>query len=142
MKPQKKRVIRAVRPLVLAAAALTSLACSTGVNPPIEPRADPYDRQQVHVSSEDLRRSTAIGIPLASRDEAGNILYITLPIRSATNQSLYVDYRVTFFDPSGQVLNQTTWFTKTLEANTPDQIRVNSLGGRAADFQIDLRYAK
>lgn len=131
----------AARAILLAAISFSTLAC-TGVKPPIEPRADPYDRQQVHVSSEDLRRSTAIGTPLASRDDAGNILYITLPIRSATNQTLYVDYRVTFFDASGQVLNQTTWFTKTLEANTPDQIRVNSLGGRAADFQIDLRYAK
>jgi hypothetical protein len=53
-----------------------------------------------------------------------------------------VDYRVTFFDDNRQVINQTTWFTKTLEARTPDQISVNSTSPKATDFQVDFRYAR
>lgn len=121
---------------------LSSLACSTGVKPPIQGRADPYDSEQIHFATEDLRRSTAVGTPTASRDLDGNILYITIPIRSAVNQTLYVDYRVSFFDKSRFLLNQTGWFSKTLESNTPDQIQVNSLGPRAVDFQVDFRYSR
>lgn len=129
---------------VIAAAmlSLVSMACSTGVRPPIQGRSDPFDAQQIHFATEDLRRSTAVGTPMASRDAEGNILYITIPIRSAVDKTLYVDYRVSFFDQSRQLLNQTGWFSKTLEANTPDRIQVNSLGPRAADFQVDFRYSR
>ena len=65
-----------------------------------------------------------------------------MPIRDATDVRLYVDYRVTWFDDNRQVINQTTWFNKTLEPRTPDQISVNSTSPKAADFQVDFRYAK
>lgn len=118
-----------------------TLACNE-VKPPIQGRADPYDAQQVHFATEALRRDTAVGTPMPSRDDTGNILYVTIPIRSAINKTLYVDYRVSFFDKTGQLLNQTGWLSKTLEANTPDRIQVNSLGPRAADFQVDFRYSR
>ncbi|HRK31683.1 MAG TPA: DUF1425 domain-containing protein [Tepidisphaeraceae bacterium] len=127
--------------MVAALLSLTAAACNE-VKPPIQGRADPFDAQQVHFATESLRKDTAVGTPLLSRDDAGNILYVTVPIRSAINKSLYVDYRVTFFDQNGQQLNQTTWLSKTLEANTPDRIQVNALGPRAADFQIDFRYSR
>lgn len=117
------------------------IACNE-VKPPIQGRADPYDAQQIHFATDELRKDTAVGTPLPSRDDAGNILYVSIPIRSAINKNLYVDYRVSFFDSNGQLLNQTTWLSKTLEANTPDRIQVNSLGPRAADFQVDFRYSR
>ena len=91
--------------------------------------------------SERLRRDTAIGTPNVARDENG-LLFVTVPIRSAINKTLYVDYRVTFLDQTGQVVSRHGFFTKTLEPNTPDQIVVNSTSPRAADFQIDFRYAR
>ena len=113
-----------------------------GVHPPIQGRQDPYARGQVHFNKDDLRTQTAVDEPIATRDDAG-ILHVTVPIRSAINKRLYVDYRVTFFDKSGQVLpDQTGWMTKTLEMNTPDQITVNSSSNRAADFQVDFRWAR
>ena len=122
--------------------ALMTLLLAGCVKPPIEGRLDPYPANQVHFASKDLRDNTAVGTPEASRDDAGNILYITVPIRAATNRELHVDYRVTFFDRNRQVLNQTGWFTRTLAPNVPDYITVNSMGARAADFQMDLRYAQ
>jgi hypothetical protein len=112
------------------------------VKKPIEGRADPYPRAQVQFSSEDLRKHTAVGTPMPVRDPDGRLLYVTVPIRSASNLLIYLEYRVTFFDELDQPINQTTWFTKTLEPNTPDQITVNSMSPRAADFQIDFRYAR
>lgn len=121
-----------------------SLAMFTGctVNPPVQGRADPFDSQQIHFATDELRRDTAVGTPQVARTESGNILVVTIPIRSAINKNLYVDYRVSFFDSTGQLLNQTGWMSKTLEANTPDRVVVNSFGPRAADFQVDFRYSR
>ena len=122
--------------------ALAGFAAAGCVKPPIEGRLDPYPASQIHFASNDLRNETAVGTPNTTRDDTGNILYITVPVRAATNKELHVDYRVTFLDKNGQVLNQTGWFTRTLAPNVPDYITVNSLGSRAADFQMDFRYAQ
>ena len=111
------------------------------VKPPIEGRLDPYTPSQIHFASKELRNETAVGTPNLTRDDTGNILFVTVPVRAATNKELHVDYRVTFFDKNGQTLNQTGWFVKTLTPNVPDSITVNSSGARAADFQMDFRYA-
>jgi hypothetical protein len=112
-----------------------------GVKPPIEGREDPFTPAQVHFASEDLRTHTAVGEPKVSRDAAG-ILFVTVPIRAATDQQLHVDYRATFFDENRQVLDHTGWTTKTLAPNTPDSVQVNSTGTRARYFQVDFRYAR
>ncbi len=127
----------------LLPASLLLLAILSGcVKAPIEGRQDPYAPSQIMFASKDLRNNTAVSAPSVSRDEAGGILHITVPIRAATNKQLYVDYRTTFFDRNNQQISQTGWTRKTLAPNVPDRIVVNSMGPTAADFQIDLRYAK
>ncbi len=79
--------------------------------------------------------------PRVIRDEAG-LLHVTLPIRAATDLELYVDYRVTFFDSTGQTVSQFGWQTKVLHPNIFEEINVVSTTPQAADFRIDLRYAK
>jgi hypothetical protein len=95
----------------------------------------------VHFASEDLRRDTAVGRPIASRDEAG-LLFVAIPIRSAIDKTVYVDYRVTFFDQTGLEVGKTSWAHATLEANVPQRISVNSTTTRATDFQVDFRYSR
>jgi hypothetical protein len=112
------------------------------VKPPIEGRLDPYTPSQIHFASKALRDDTAVGTPNLTRDDTGNILFVTVPIRAATNKELHVDYRLTFLDKNGQVLSKTGWFTRTLAPNVPDYIEANSNGARAADFQMDFRYAQ
>jgi hypothetical protein len=132
------------RPIIAlcTVAFVVALVLAAGcVKPPIEGRLDPYSANQVHFASKELRDETAVGTPTVSRDEEGNILYVTVPVRAATDKELHVDYRVTFFDPNRQELWKTGWFTRTLAPNVPDSITVNSTGPRAADFQVDFRYA-
>ena len=128
---------RTTAPCIILSAALLA-GC---VKPPVQGRLDPYPSDQIHFAQKELRNETAVGTPIATRDEEGNILHVTVPIRAATNKELHVDYRVTFKDSSGQVLWRTGWFTRTLPPNVPDSITVNSTGPRAADFQVDFRYA-
>jgi len=135
----RSRIVSAV---VLAVAVLTATLLTGCVKPPIEGRLDPYPAQQIHFASRELKDETAVGTPILSRDEEWNILYVTVPVRAATNKELHVDYRVTFFDANRQELWKTSWFTRTLAPNVPDNITVNSTGSRAADFQVDFRYAQ
>ena len=103
---------------------------------------DPYAPSQIHFADEDLRSRTAVGRPVPERDAAG-LLRVTVPIRAASSHTLYVDYRVTFFDGNGTPLGPPTgWTAKPLESNVPDQIVFTSTSPKAADFQLDLRYAR
>jgi hypothetical protein len=126
---------------LLAISTLALVGCNT-VRGPIEGRADPFVSPQVTFASKDLAKSTAVGVPNLQRDDAGNLLHVTLPIRSAINKTLYVDYKVSFLDAGGGLISETGWMTKTLEANTPSSITVNSTSERAADFHVALRWAR
>lgn len=128
-----------MRYATLALVALFVTGCNM-VKAPIEGRQDPYTPAQIHFASKKLRSDTAVRAPVLSRENG--LLRVDVPIRSATNHTLYVDYRVSFFDDRGQQLYQTGWMTKTLPPNTPDQISVVSSTEQAADFQMDLRYAQ
>jgi hypothetical protein len=130
-----------LRASTLAALATLIVGCAGPLHEPITPRSDPYQRQQIHMVSEDLKYRTAVDTPHVWRDDGG-LLHITLPIRSTVDQQLYIDYRVTFLDRDGLPISQTGWMRKTLPPNVPDQFSVNSTSPLAADFQIDIRYAQ
>ena len=123
----------------LLVAVLALAGC--GVKAPIMARQDPYLPAQIQIASDGLRNRLAVDAPRLTRDGAG-LLIVTVPVRAATDQQLYVDYRVTFLDASGQVLSQSSWLSKTLAPNVFDQITVNSTDPRAADFQLALRWAQ
>lgn len=133
-----------MRLLLLSVLTLTLVGCDRSVRPPIDARADVVEDapRQIAFSSDRLRRRTAVGTPQVARDDAGNLLYVTVPIRSAVNRPVYVDYRYAFFDDAGQQVYQSGWQAKPLEANVPDQVTFNSVTDRAADFRVDFRLAK
>jgi Protein of unknown function (DUF1425) len=128
--------------LTLTASPLIAGLAGCAVNPPIEPRMDPYSPSQIHMDSEQLREDTAVGAPNTSRDDSG-ILYVTVPIRSAIDKTLYVDCYVTWIDKNGQPIGDRMGpKTVTLDPNTPSSVTFNSTTPRAADFQVDFRYAR
>jgi len=119
-----------------------TVAAGCGVKPPIEGRNDPYRTPQVAYSDESLRDVTAIGDIKLSRDNA-DILTVSVPIRSTNNSTRSIDWRVIFFDASGQPMsNGTGWSGIMLNANTYEYIKANSLRPGAKDFKIELRYSE
>jgi uncharacterized protein YcfL len=126
--------------LLLPTLALALSACNP-VPPPIEGREDPYGRRQVMFDSTELKNRTSVGSPQPSRDDAG-ILFVTVPITATTDKPLDVEYRGTFYDGTGRVVNQSSWLRKRLTPRTSDSILLNSTSPRAADFQIDFRVAR
>ena len=126
---------------LLLASTIAFLASCNSVKAPFEGHHDPYPPGQISFGSQMLQDTTAVGTPVATRDENG-ILHVNVPIRAATNEQLYVDYRVTFLDRNGAVLSQTGWLTKTLRPNVADQIEFVSSTPRASDFHVDFSTAK
>jgi hypothetical protein len=132
---------RTLLTVVVPTFAIVALAACHQVPPPIEGREDPYGRRQIMFDSTELKNDTSVGSPMPSRDEAG-ILHVTVPITSTDDDPLDVEYRGTFYDGAGKVVNQTTWFRKRLTPRTTDSVTLNSTSARAADFQIDFRIAR
>jgi hypothetical protein len=130
--------------LTLAAAVMLAgvVSCNNMVTDPIEGRQDVYhagDPTQVFLDSTDLRNDTAFDTPVVTRD-ANGLLHVTVPIRSVINKQLYVEYRVVFFDHAGQEIDRSPWRDKTLAANIPDRININSTDPRADGFHVHFRY--
>jgi hypothetical protein len=128
--------------LFLIAGPMLAVLAGCSVNPPIQPRMDPYLPSQIQMDSEELRGDTAVGTPNAHRDDSG-ILFVTVPIRSTIDKTLYVDAYVTWLDRNGQPIGGRLGpKTLVLDPNTPSSVTFNSTTPRAADFQIDFRYAR
>ncbi len=125
-------------PLILLGLVVLS---GCGVEPPLQGRQDPYPPPQITFVDGDLRKMTPVGMPILTRDEGG-LLHVAVPIRADTDRTLFIDYRATFVDRNGQLLSQSSWLPKVLSPHVPDQIMVNSMSPRAADFQLDIRYSK
>ena len=128
---------------------LTCLLCAIalavftgcGVKGPITGRADPYFAEQIHFTDGDLANKTAVAPPTMERKNG--LLYVTVPIRSAVDKDLHIDYRVTFFNELGAPIEDTKWMGgTTLAARTPQYIRFNSTSGNAANFQMDVRWSQ
>ena len=121
------------------------LAGCSDVPPYTEGRAERYAPPQIQLTGpdkEDLRRWTVIDVPLQKRDDA-DLLFVTVPIRATGDLVLHVQYRVTFFDSGGSVMPgyPTGWFRATLEPGAWTPLKFNSTG-KAADWQMELRYAR
>lgn len=128
-----------MRYLVLSAMFLTLAAC--GVKAPIEGRADPYSPKQLYFASADLANKTAVG-PINTYRKNG-ILYVEIPIRSASDYDLHVDAQVTFYTAEGAVDYASSWEAQpVIVRNTQQILRFNSTTGNAANFQVQLRYAE
>jgi hypothetical protein len=121
---------------------LLALTACNQMSPPIPGRADPYSSPQVEYSDADLREQTAIGRITVTRD-VSDLLKVDVPLRSTTDMQIIADWRVTFLDSNGVPLDAPTgWTAITLPPNVYQDIQVTSPSTRAADFRIDLRYAR
>jgi uncharacterized protein YcfL len=131
------------RTFLTASLSLLLLAgCGEKVKPTLEGRADPYQSRQIMFADERLRTITAVGAPVLTRSRETDLLYVEVPIRAATNKTLYIEYQMIFLDENGQTIQETTWFNRTLQSNVPQRLRANATSPRATDFIMNIRYAR
>jgi hypothetical protein len=134
--------MRSTISVVLLGLGLAAAIGCNDVRPTYLGRSDPYSPRQIQFTSEELQNDTAIsGAPKLSRDPAGYLI-VDIPIRSAIDHDLHVDYQTQFFDASGRVIETTAWQTVLLPANTPYNVTSESTSAAVTDFQTTFRYAK
>jgi Protein of unknown function (DUF1425) len=123
-------------------AVLPLIALAGCVPAPIEGRADTYTPAQLNFTSRDLRSDTAIGKIQLRKDESG-ILHVDVPVRNTTIIPIEADYRISFVDQNGMLIEGPNgWTNVTLPPNVWQDIQVNSASPRATDFHMDLRPAQ
>lgn len=132
---------------LLSVVGLAGIVAGCAQNPPPyrEGRAERYAPPQVQITglgAEDLQFSTVVDRPQTWRDPA-NLLYVTVPLRNTSEKVLHVQYQYNFMDAQGAPLPANiAWTRKTLEPGATERITINSTSPRAADFQLNLRYAR
>ena len=134
------------RSLLITFIALTfAVGCQQGVNPPHYTRADSFDAGHITLSGQkgdDLRRQTAFQQERIDRDQFG-LLVVNIPLRSAVDHTLYLEYQYTFYDANGGVVEGPMgWTPVTLEAASPGTIQFHSTQPNAADFHVNIRYQR
>jgi hypothetical protein len=108
-------------------------------------RADTGDHYGVILSQQQkdqLRHDTAFEPERVTRDQYG-LLNVTVPLRSAIQHTLYLEYQYTFFDGSGRKIEGPLgWNLVTLEAGSPGTIQFTSTSPQAANYQLNIRYQR
>ena len=132
---------------LLSVVGLAGLLAGCAQTPPPyrEGRAERYSPPQVQITgikAEDLQFNTLIDRPQTWRDPS-NLLFVTVPVRNTSEKVLHVQYQYNFLDQQGAPLSANiAWNRKTLEPGATERITFNSTSPRAADFQLNLRYAR
>ena len=128
----------------LAGLALVA-GCADKQVPEARGRGDAEDHFGIVLSQEQgdqLRHDTAFGPERVTRDPYG-LLHVTVPLRSAIQHTLYLEYRYSFFDGSGNLIEGPMgWTTVTLEAGSPGTIQFTSTASQATNFQLNVRYQR
>ena len=127
--------------ICLAAAA----GCKQSVHAPHYTRADPFDSGHVTLSGrrgDDLREDTAFEQERIGRDQYG-LLTVTIPVRSAVDHTLHLEYQYSFFDANGRLVEGPMGWTQiNLEAASPGTIQFTSTQPQATDFHVNVRYQR
>lgn len=129
----------------LTIASLTFFTGCKGVEPPARGRADVTEHTKVFFSTEQgqrLRESTAILGDRLDLDQFG-LLTVVVPIRSAVDRTLYLEYQYELYDAGGRrVEGPIGWIPLTLEAGSPGTMQFTATNPQAVDYRVTVRFAR
>jgi uncharacterized protein YcfL len=130
---------------ILSATLLILVVVGCGVQRPARGRADITDHSRIFFSKtygDQLRDSTAILEERIGYNESG-LMTVSIPIRSAVDRSLYLEYQYAFLDEHGrQVEGPLGWTPVTLEAGSPGMIQFTSTTPQSRDYRVTIRFAR
>jgi hypothetical protein len=69
----------------------------------------------------------------------GGMLKVIVTVRNLKKSNFWSEFRTTFLDERGHVLEQTNWEPIELSARTVTEYTCTSINSRAADYQIIVR---
>ena len=133
--------IRGFAPALLLAGAVLA-GCRYDTRPISGGPDEVVNYPDISLSEDTLQHALGFQQPIVSRT-SGNLLQVTLPVRGKSNEQLQVEYKVIWFDASGQPLRPDVgWVPLRLEPRQPTSITVNSTSSDAVRFNIQWRWTR
>lgn len=117
---------------------VTACGCTTE-QASLHPETNPYLTQgRIQFESSTTKNIVQVVRVDTSRLPTG-LLKIFITLRNTKKENLWADFRTTFLDGQGHVLEQTNWEPILLNARTVSEYTCTSLSNRAADYQVIIR---
>ena len=133
---------RTVRSSAMAALVVAAIAgCQKPYTGPYEAQYDEYQPYPtVTLSQASLREAIRITEPRVERLSDG-LLLVTLPLRSASDEPIHVEWRIEFLDKRGVPIEpRMNWRPLRLEPRQPESISAGSTSGDAENYNVQLRW--
>lgn len=129
-----------LRPAVIVLAAALCVGCQSDTEPIAGSPDDANIYPRVTLTSRSLQEALGVGAPVQSETAVGN-LQVKLPVRARTADPSHIEYRIVWFDKTGQIVRPAmTWTPKRLEPKVPDQLTFAASSVEAVDYNIQIRW--
>jgi len=127
---------------VLGVLCLLTAGCQSDTAP-IEAQTDETNAYpRISLSQRSLEKAIGFQEPIVTRSQNG-LMRVTVPVRARSNEDLHIEYRVLWFDASGQPITPATgWTPVRLEPRQPQQIVAMSSSAAAADYNMQVRWSR
>ncbi len=122
---------------------LCLMLLSIGCTQPLGGRPDEAQvYPKITLSQTSLQNALGFNTPTVSRG-AVDQMKVTQPIRAKSDDALFIEYKVIWYDASRTpVRPHMSWTAKRLEPRQPDFITVLATSSKAVDYNIQIRWGK
>jgi hypothetical protein len=138
--------------VILAAFSMTVASMAGGCQEPeydpapnpglADPVPPPYNSPDITVIDGDLQQWLGFHPAVVVRSE-NRPMSVEVPVRNTADDQYIIQYRFTFFDEDGSVLDPVMqWDRAVLEPMAMQQLRANALDERAESWKLQVRWAR
>ena len=124
----------------LCLVALLLAGCKSTMKPADTHLEDNPYLQQGRIQFENSSMGELVHIARVDTERVnGGLLKVIVTVRNLKKDNFWSEFRTTFLDERGHVLEQTNWEPIELNARTVTEYTCTSINSRAADYQIVVR---
>ena len=95
----------------------------------------------ISLSQQSLSRALGFQDPIVTRTR-NDLLHVTVPMRSRSNDTLHVDHRVIWLDKEGRPIPpEMSWAPLRLDPRQPHRLVATATSREAEDYNIQMRWS-
>jgi uncharacterized protein YcfL len=107
-----------------------------------DPVAEPFNQPKVMLLAPELQPLLAFP-PAVVFNDPGRVMEVEQPVRNFTDETLMLDFRIIFMDDRGLELEPVMdWEFVPLRSKQIRRLKANSLDASAADYRVEIKWAK
>jgi len=107
-----------------------------------DPVPEPYNQPKVMLLAPELQPLLAFP-PAVVFNDPGRVMEVEQPVRNFTDETLMLDYRIIFYDDRGLEIEPVMdWEFAPVRSKQLRRLKANSMDASAADYQVEIKWAK